>query len=173
VESAEYLLPAGCEPAVVRCEQRRGDGSSGENFVLRSSDVRMEPGSGAVEIWVRFHLKTTHRPTYPRPIVIGGGDATPSRRPDSEHRSDRVTPRRPDRRPSRTDAESGVKVTVPNVVGQDSGMATLQLMRVGFKVNLRRQSGVGPATQGGAVANQEPAAGSSAPKGSTVILTVP
>jgi hypothetical protein len=163
VESAEYLLPAGYEPPAIRREDRGGDSSGGERFALRSSDVRAERSSASVEIWVQFHLKTTHRPTYPRPIVIGG--ATPGR-VDVDHRPDRVSPSRPA-------TEEGEKATVPNVVGQDSAIATLQLMGAGFKVNLRRQSGADSSSRAGAVTAQDPAAGSSATKGTTVILTVP
>jgi hypothetical protein len=170
VQCAEYLLPAGYEPSAIRRENRGDDAPNGETFILRSSDVRAVHRSAIVEIWVQFHLKTTRRLTYPRPIMIGAsatpGRVEPNRRPD-------VPPPGPDRRPSRPDTETREKIAVPNVVGQDSTMATIRLTGAGFKVNLRRQSGADSSARPGTVTSQDPAAGSSASKGTTVILTIP
>jgi hypothetical protein len=172
VESVEYLLPAGYEPAAVRCRDC-GDPAAGGCFVLRSSDVRADQNSGQVEVWVQFHLQTTRRATYPRPILIAvGGDGGGPNRIDPQPRTDVVQPPRPSRRLPSPVVETGEKTAVPNVVGLDSALATLKLMAAGFKVNLRRAGNRAPAGAG-AVSSQDPAAGTAAAKGTTVILSVP
>jgi beta-lactam-binding protein with PASTA domain len=62
-----------------------------------------------------------------------------------------------------------VRVAVPDVVGLDSGVATIKIMGAGFKVNLRRDAAAGASA---VVASQQPPASAAAPKGSTVVLTV-
>jgi hypothetical protein len=170
VESVDYLMPAGFEPAVVTCRDS-GDSASGESFVLHSSDVRAEQNTGPVEVWVQFHLRTTHRATYPRPVLIAAGDGVSPNWINPPRRTDVVEPSRPGPQPPSSNTGVGEKVTVPNVVGLDSGMATLRLMGAGFKVNLQR-AGSSASTRAG-VTRQEPAAGTAAARGTTVILSLP
>jgi hypothetical protein len=73
--------------------------------------------------------------------------------------------------PPRQPAE---KVPVPDVVGTDSGVATLRLMALGFEVKVRRDRPAGstPAAGRGNVVEQSPRAGTAAPKGSEITLTI-
>jgi serine/threonine-protein kinase len=63
------------------------------------------------------------------------------------------------------------QATVPNVVGQDQAAATSQLRSAGFAVSVQQQPTTDP-SQNGVVVDQQPAAGSAAPKGSQVTLDV-
>jgi eukaryotic-like serine/threonine-protein kinase len=61
--------------------------------------------------------------------------------------------------------------TVPNVVGKDKNEAKQELQAAGFKVDMQEVP-VSDPTQNNVVQDQDPAGGSSAPKGSTVTIFV-
>jgi eukaryotic-like serine/threonine-protein kinase len=62
-------------------------------------------------------------------------------------------------------------VTVPDVVGMSQDAATSQLQAAGFQVSVAKQS-VNDPSEDGKVLEQSPQGGTSAPKGSTVTITV-
>jgi hypothetical protein len=144
--------------------------------------VKPSVSPGPLEVWVQFRLKGSDSITHPRPVQIPCGKSAeaiakwqaqvprqwihpgPRREPPS---STSFAPS-PDRR--EPPSESGPPVAVPELVGTDSGVATLRLMTLGLKAEVRRDSSSGSPT--GKVVRQSPAPGTSVPKGSKVTLTV-
>lgn len=169
LEYVDYLLPAGYEPSVVRRTAGDGDGGAADRFRLRSSDVQPSASSAPLEVWVQFGLKGLDYSMSPRPVLISRDTAAGTPPPI-------VTRTAPWRRSAAGAAEpSAEQVTVPNVVGTDSGVATLKLIALGFQVKVRHDSqaaGASTARQG-TVVKQSPVAGSKAAKGADVILTTP
>jgi hypothetical protein len=183
VDSVEYLLPAGYEPAVIRRSQSTESSAELEHFSLRSSDLEPRSSSSPLEVWVQFRLKTTKRMTFPRPVLVPCGKSTatalagssqrpPPGWPYAEPSREPVSPVRPQPAvPSHGDADA--QVVVPTVVGLESGIATLRLMSVGLQVQLRRDAETAASARPGSVLQQSPVAGTSVSKGATVTLTTP